>query len=72
MAKSYKQLYEELKAHLEAQPQSQPITEEEMLALKAVVYGCNMNTRLQNSFHNGMRFEDAIVIVDKLIERLAK
>lgn len=60
MAKSYKQIYEEMKP-----------TEEELLALKAVVYGCNTNSMLRGGLHNGMRFEDAIVIVDKLIERLS-
>lgn len=69
MAKSYKQMYEELKA------QTQPLTEEEILALKAVAHGCNINKKLfGGSFLEGatqkiIRFDDALETVYSLIER---
>jgi ribosomal protein S8E len=79
--KSYKQLYEELKAQLEAQPQSTPITEEEIFALKAVAYGCNTNRKLQSingsakflerETNKAVSFEEALVTVYRLIERLS-
>lgn len=73
--KSYKQLYEELKAQ-----QSQTITEEEIFALKAVAFGCNTNRNLQSvygsTFLEGktqkmVSFKDALITVYKLIERLS-
>lgn len=70
MAKSYKQLYEELKA------QKSSFTEEELFALEAVAYGCNTNKKLfRGAFLNAktnktVSFEDALVTVYKLIERL--
>ena len=81
-AKSYKQLYEELKAQLEVQPQSQsrPISEEEIFALKAVAHGCNTNrnlnsvygsTFLERSTNKTMSFKDALITVYRLIERLS-
>jgi hypothetical protein len=69
MAKSYKQLYEEAK-----------ITDEEIFALKAVAYGCNTNRRLQPAYgaafldgdtKQTVKFEDALITVYKLIERLS-
>lgn len=77
--KSYKQLYEELKAQLEAQ--SKTLTEEEIFALKAVAHGCNTNRNLQSvygstflerSTNKTMSFENALITVYKLIERLSK
>lgn len=74
-AKSYKQLYEELKAQ-----QSQTITEEEIFALKAVAYGCNTNHKLQSAYGSvkyldretdkTVTFEKALITVYKLIDRL--
>lgn len=85
--KSYKQLYEEtkymlgkyqdeivpkLREQLEAQSQSKPLTEEELLALRTVVHGCNTNPTLtMASRHNGIRYANAIVTVCDLIERLS-
>lgn len=77
-AKSYKQLYEELKAQLEAQPKT--ITEEEIFALKAVAHGCNTNRNLnsvygsiflERSTNKTMSFKDALITVYRLIERLS-
>ena len=79
--KSYKQLYEELKAQ-QAQP-TQQITEEELFALKAVAYGCNTNHKLQiingdakflerGEADKTVSFKDALITVYKLIERLSK
>lgn len=74
-AKSYKQLYEELKE------QSKPITEDELLALRAVAYGCNTNHKLQSAYgavffdretNRTVRFDKALVDVYGLIERLSK
>ena len=74
-AKSYKQLYEELKAQ-----QSQTITEEEIFALKAVAHGCNTNrnlnsiygsTFLERSTNKTVSFKDALITVYELIERLS-
>ena len=62
--KSYKQLYEELKAE-------RLISKEELLALTTVAHGCNVNTRLRGQTHNGVRYEDALVTTYKLIARLA-
>ena len=59
--KSYKQLYEELKAQ-----QTPTISEEEMFALKAVAYGCNTNKALSGV----AGYTDALITVYKLIERL--
>ena len=84
-AKSYKQLYEESKAEVcalkaQLEEQSKPITEEEIFALKAVAHGCNTNrnlssvygsTFLERSTNKTMRFEEALITVYKLIERLS-
>lgn len=70
MAKSYKVLYEELKE------QTQPLSELEILALKAVAHGCNINKKLfGGSFLEGatqkiIRFDDALEVVYGLIARL--
>lgn len=70
MAKSYKQMYEELKE------QTKPLSEEELLALKAVAYGCNINKKLfggsflERATQKTIRFDDALEIVYSLIERL--
>lgn len=74
MAKSYKQLYEELKER------SNPITEDEIFALRAVAYGCNTNKKLHWAYGASfldrdtgktISFEDALVKVYELIERLS-
>lgn len=75
-------LREQLEAQPQSQEQSQPITEEEIFALKAVAYGCNTNRRLQSvngsatflerETHKTVSFEDALVTVYRLIERLSK
>ena len=85
--KSYKQLYEETKFMLDKyqnevvptlREQTQPITEEELFALKAVAYGCNINKKIFNgSFLEGatnktIRFDDALETVYALIERKEK
>lgn len=55
----------------------EPLTEQEIFALRAVAYGCNTNKKLVcGSFldmktNETMSFEDALVIVYKLLERLA-
>lgn len=77
--KSYKQLYEELKTRLDAQPQT--ITEEEIFALKAVAFGCNTNRKLQSingsaiflerETNKTLKFDEALVTVYRLIERLS-
>ena len=69
MAKSYKQLYEETK-----------LTENELFALKAVAYGCNTNHKLQTingsakfldrETNKTVSFEEALIMVYRLIERL--
>lgn len=74
--KSYKQLYEELKAQ-----QEQTITDEEIFALKAVAYGCNTNRKLQSingsaiflerETNKTLKFDEALVTVYRLIERLS-
>ena len=74
-AKSYKQLYEELKAQ-----QAQIITEEEIFALRAVAYGCNTNRQLQSGFgdvkfldgdtNKTVTFKEALTTVYELIKRL--
>ena len=73
-----------LREQLEAQPQPQstPITEEEIFALKAVAYGCNTNRKLQSvngsakfleiETNKTVKFEEALVAVYRLIERLSK
>lgn len=90
--KSYKQLYEETKRMLnkyqdeivpklreQSQAQSNPITEEELFALRAVAYGCNTNRKLQSAYgasfldretNKTVSFEKALVTVYNLIERL--
>lgn len=84
-SKSYKQLYEETRGMLDKyqdeivpklREQTQPLTEEEILALKAVAHGCNINKKLfGGSFLEGatqktIRFDDALEVVYALIERL--
>lgn len=76
-----------LRAQLEALPQSQsqeqsqPITEEEIFALKAVAHGCNTNRNLNSVYgstfleiktNKTVSFKDALITVYKLIERLSK
>jgi hypothetical protein len=65
MAKSYKALYEELKA------QKNPVTEKELLALKAVAHGCNQNRFLRGCSYGNIRYERALEIVHQLIKRLS-
>lgn len=74
-----------MRAELEAKPkdqsQSAPITEEEIFALKAVAYGCNTNHKLQTingsakfldrGTNKTVSFEDALITVYRLIERLS-
>lgn len=77
MAKSYKQLYEELKAQ-----QPQILTEEEIFALKAVAHGCNTNRLLRSTLgdvkylegktQKTVTYKDALITVYELIERLSK
>lgn len=59
--------------------QTRPLTEEEVFALRAVAYGCNTNSKLQRGYNatfldmntnKTVSFEDALVTVYKLIERL--
>lgn len=70
MAKSYKQMYEELKE------QTQPLSELEILALKAVAHGCNTNQKLFNAVFmdsattEKISFLNALTTVYALIERL--
>lgn len=59
MAKSYKQMYEELK-----------LSELEILALKAVAHGCNTNLFLRSRHFNGVYYVDALKTVYALIARL--
>lgn len=83
--KSYKQLYEETKGMLDKyqdeivpklREQAQPLNEEDVFALRAVAYGCNTNPKLQRATfldrntNKTVSFEDALVTVYKLIERL--
>lgn len=77
MPKSYKQLYEETKAMLDKyqdevvpklREQAQPLTEYEILALKAVAHGCNTNTKLQGQ----VRYVDALKTIYALIERASE
>lgn len=85
--KSYKQLYEETKLMLDKyqdeivpklREQAQPLTEEEVFALRAVAFGCNTNPKLQRATfldrdtNKTVSFEDALVTVYELIERLKK
>ena len=68
-----------LREQLEAQPQT--ITEEEIFALKAVAFGCNTNRKLQSingsatflerETNKTVSFEEALVTVYRLIERLS-
>lgn len=57
------------------------ITDEELLALKAVAHGCNINRKLvgatclldvKNPKSESIPYSDAIVIVYELIDRLDK
>lgn len=85
--KSYKQLYEETKGMLakyqdevvpKLREQTRPLTEEELFALKAVAYGCNINKKLfggiflEETTNKTIRFDDALETVYALIERLEK
>ncbi len=87
MPKSYKQLYEETKAMLDKyqdevvpnlREQAQPLTEDEIFALKAVAHGCNINKKLfggaflEGSTNKVIRFDDALEIVYALIERVSE
>ena len=79
--KSYKQLYEETKFMLDKyqdeivpklREQAQPLTEEELLALKVVAHGCNTNPKLtMTSSYEGMRYSKALIKVYNLIKRLS-
>lgn len=82
--KSYKQLYEETKLMLDKyqdeivpklREQAQPLTEKEILALKAVAHGCNINRDLQHyvnaTYKDAVSYADALVTVYELIERVA-
>lgn len=82
----YKQGYEDAmkavmsKLHSEKEhPQiEQPLTKQEIFALRAVAYGCNSNKKLvcgeflDMKTNKTMSFEDALVRVYKLLERLDK
>lgn len=85
MAISYKALYEETKTMLakyqdEVVPklrvQAQPLTEEEIFALRAVAYGCNTNKKLACGHFLDMKanktvsYIEALKTVYELIERL--
>lgn len=89
MAKSYKALYEETKAQLakyrdevvpKLREQAQPLTDDELAALKAVAHGCNINKKLFGGAYldttkptsKVIRFDDALEIVYALIERLSE
>ena len=59
--------------------QTRPLTEEEVFALRAVAYGCNTNPKLQRGYgatfldrdtNKTVSFEDALVTVYELIERI--
>lgn len=81
--KSYKQLYEETKGMLakyqdeivpKLREQTSPLTEEEILALRAVAHGCNIDRDLQRyitaTYQDKVSYTDALNTVFKLIERL--
>lgn len=83
--KSYKQLYEETRGMLDKyqdeivpklREQTQPLSELEILALKAVAHGCNTNQKLfsavfmDSATTEKISFLNALTIVYALIERL--
>lgn len=83
--KSYKALYEETKHQLakyqdevvpKLRAQAQPLTEEEIIALKAVAYGCNINKKLargqflERKTNKIVSYIEALKTVYELIERL--
>lgn len=80
LAKYQDEIVPALREQLEAQPQPQAnITEEEIFALRAVAYGCNTNPKLKRGYNaefvemstsKHVSFENALIIVYKLIERL--